>query len=80
MANQFPMIVSVAPTVESAATRLLDHLLTPDRELLTVITGASATPAATAAVLSWITDNRPTVEVEVHDGGQPLYPYLFGAE
>jgi dihydroxyacetone kinase-like predicted kinase len=62
------------------ATSLLDDLLTPDRELLTVITGAQATPDATAEVLSWIADNRPSVEVEVHDGGQPLYPYLFGAE
>ena len=24
--------------------------------------------------------HRPGVEVEVHDGGQPLYPYLFGVE
>jgi hypothetical protein len=23
---------------------------------------------------------RPVVEIEVHDGGQPLYPFLFGAE
>ena len=27
----------------------------------------------------WPSD-RPGVEVEVHDGGQPLYPYLFGVE
>jgi dihydroxyacetone kinase-like predicted kinase len=73
-------IVAVAPTVDAAATGLLDHLLTPDRELLTVITGAQAKADATAAVLSWLTANRPAVEVEVHDGGQPLYPYLFGAE
>jgi dihydroxyacetone kinase-like predicted kinase len=23
---------------------------------------------------------HPEVQVEVHRGGQPLYPYLFGAE
>jgi dihydroxyacetone kinase-like predicted kinase len=25
-------------------------------------------------------ENRPDVQVEVHRGGQPLYPYLFGVE
>ena len=25
-------------------------------------------------------DHRPDVTVEVHRGGQPLYPYLFGVE
>jgi len=28
----------------------------------------------------WVHDNRPGCEVEVHHGGQPLYPYLFGIE
>jgi hypothetical protein len=34
----------------------------------------------TEAVLEWLAAHRPAVEVEVHDGGQPLYPFLFGAE
>ena len=38
------------------------------------------TAADTAAVEAWLADERPGVEVEVHDGGQPLYPYLFGVE
>jgi dihydroxyacetone kinase-like predicted kinase len=25
-------------------------------------------------------DKHPGVEVEVHPGGQPLYPFLFGVE
>ena len=28
----------------------------------------------------WLHDNRADCEVEVHHGGQPLYPYLFGIE
>ena len=38
-------IVAVAVRVEAAATALLDHLVTPGRELVTVITGAEAEPA-----------------------------------
>ena len=48
-----------------------------DRELITVLTGADAERAATTALERWISDAVPRVEVEVHDGGQPLYPYLF---
>jgi dihydroxyacetone kinase-like predicted kinase len=29
---------------------------------------------------AWLEENRPGMQVEVHRGGQPLYPYLFGVE
>ncbi|MGH2476323.1 MAG: hypothetical protein ACRDIL_13765 [Candidatus Limnocylindrales bacterium] len=28
----------------------------------------------------WLDEHRPEVSAEVHHGGQPLYPYLFGIE
>ncbi len=73
-------IVSVASDVDGAATALLDQLVVPGRELVTVITGEGATPSATAAIEGWLADQRADVQVEVHRGGQPLYPYLFGVE
>ncbi len=45
-----------------------------------MITGADASPSVTAAIEGWLADERADVQVEVHRGGQPLYPYLFGAE
>jgi DAK2 domain fusion protein YloV len=73
-------IVSVAADVEGAVTALLDQLVAPGRELVTVITGVDASPSITAAVEGWLADQRADVQVEVHRGGQPLYPYLFGVE
>jgi uncharacterized protein len=73
-------IVSVADTVEDAATRLLEHLVSPEREILTILEGADADPRATEAIVGWMSAHRTGVQVEVHTGGQPLYPYLFGAE
>ena len=73
-------IVAVAGTLVSASTQLLAHIIDDSGELLTVVTGADATTAQTDQIVAWVSENRPDVAVEVHRGGQPLYPYLFGVE
>ena len=73
-------IVSVSSSLDDAVNDLLDHLITSDREIVTVITGVDATTANTDALLSWLAEHHSDVQVEVHRGGQPLYPYLFGVE
>ncbi len=73
-------IQAVQPTIVGAATTLLEHILDDDHELLTVIAGADADADATEAIEEWVALTHPEVEVEVHQGGQPLYPYYFGLE
>jgi dihydroxyacetone kinase-like predicted kinase len=73
-------IVAVGESVSAASAALLDHLLTPERELLTIITGSGAESSVTAELESWLAQQHPDVQVEIHKGGQPLYPYLFGVE
>ncbi|CAN5388419.1 DAK2 domain-containing protein [soil metagenome] len=73
-------IVAVADHLLGASTALLDHLLDEGHELLTMITGAGATAGTTAALEGWLSEHHAHIEVEVHEGGQPLYPYLFGVE
>ena len=73
-------IRAVEPTVVAAAVRLLDELVTDEHEILTVIEGEGATPGDTRTITEWLGEHRPGVTPEVHHGGQPLYPYLFGVE
>ena len=73
-------IVSIAGTLVSSATQLLDHLIDDSRELLTIVTGVDATSAQTDQISAWVSENHPDIAIEVHVGGQPLYPYLFGVE
>ena len=73
-------IVSISGTVVGAAQQLLDSLIDDSRELLTVITGADATTSDTEQITAWVAAHRGALAVEVHFGGQPLYPYLFGVE
>ena len=73
-------IVAVSGSLDGAAYALLDYLITPGREIVTVISGSEASAGHTDALLAWLLEHRPDVQVEVHRGGQPLYPYLFGVE
>ncbi len=73
-------IVSVRPTMVEAATGLLASILDDEHELLTVIAGEESDDEATTAIQEWIGTTHPDVDMEVHAGGQPLYPYYFGLE
>ncbi|HWJ97540.1 MAG TPA: DAK2 domain-containing protein [Acidimicrobiales bacterium] len=73
-------IQAVAPSVSEATIGLLDHLLTEDHEIVTLITGEGSSDAETRKVLLWIEEHHDGVETETHHGGQPLYPYFVGIE
>ena len=73
-------IKAVEATLADAACALLDALVTDEHEIVTIIEGEGATAADTRAVTEWLSEHRPGVSPEVHHGGQPLYPYLFGIE
>jgi DAK2 domain fusion protein YloV len=70
----------VAATVSDATIRLLDRLLTDSHEIVTIIEGAGAKPADTRRVTEWLAEHRSDLAVELHRGGQPLYPYLVAVE
>ena len=71
----------VAPNLVDAATGLLEVLIDADHhEVVTVITGEGAHPGDTRRIAEWVEDRHPHLAVELHPGGQPLYPYLLGVE
>ena len=70
----------VAQSAAGAATGLLDEVIDDSHELITVISGADATAADIDEVVAWLVEQHPEVEVEVHEGNQPLYPFYFGVE
>lgn len=73
-------IVSAEIDLLDAVLNLLDAIVGDDAELITVITGEDADPGVTDSITGWLGDHHAAVGVEVHSGGQPLYPYLFGVE
>lgn len=63
-----------------ALTGLVDRLIDDDTEIVTVVVGADAHAGDTRLLEEHVQAEHPHVEVEVHDGGQPLYPFLVGVE
>ncbi len=73
-------IVAVGATVEAVSIEVLGQLVTAASEIVAIVTGVDAGRAETDALESWLRDHQPQVQVEIHRGGQPLYPFLFGVE
>ena len=57
---------------------VVTRLLVQPRALLTLLTGAEPPPLD--GLLERLAVAYPELEVEVHEGGQPHYPLLLGAE
>jgi DAK2 domain fusion protein YloV len=70
----------VEKTAADAAIRLVDRLVDDESELLTVLAGAESVAAETARLEEHVALAYPHLEIEVHEGGQPLYTYLVGVE
>jgi hypothetical protein len=64
----------------AAAIAMVDELLGDDGELVTLVVGEGADPAGIELITAHLERVHPDVELDVHEGGQPLYPYLVGVE
>lgn len=58
----------------------LEAMLDDDSGILTVIAGEEATDEHTAFIESFVEEHFEDVEIEIQDGQQPIYPYLFSVE
>jgi DAK2 domain fusion protein YloV len=73
-------VVAATQSPADAVCKLLSELVDDDSEIITVLVGADAPQNETDRIREHVEFTFPHVEVEFHDGGQPLYPYLVGVE
>jgi dihydroxyacetone kinase-like predicted kinase len=73
-------IIATDDSPADAVCHLLADLVDEESEIVTVVVGADAPASETQRIREHIELQFPHVEVEFHDGGQPLYRYLVGVE
>ncbi|TCN25658.1 DAK2 domain-containing protein [Mesobacillus foraminis] len=64
----------------SAAKNLLEKMLDEEAEILTILKGEDATQEDVESLKEFLEQNYGDIEIEVHDGGQPLYAFIFAIE
>lgn len=70
--------VAAAPTFDEAARAVVERLLQTPRGALMLLTGEDEPDVRD--LVSAVEREHPEVELEVHNGGQPHYALLLGAE
>lgn len=59
---------------------LIRDIATPSEEVITIYTGKDAKQEDIDNIKKKIKKFFPKIDIEIHKGGQPLYPYIFSIE
>ncbi|MFT9599207.1 DAK2 domain-containing protein [Mesobacillus sp.] len=73
-------IVLKDPDKVKAAKDLLEQMLDEDSEILTILKGEDASDEDVDSIVEFVESKYGDVEVEVHNGEQPLYAFIFAIE
>jgi dihydroxyacetone kinase-like predicted kinase len=70
--------VAQGANFDEVARAVVDRLLSEPRGVMTLLTGADEPDVQ--SLVAALEQQHPSLELEVHPGGQPLYPLLLSAE
>jgi len=73
-------IVEINQDQFMAAKGLLEQMLDEEAEILTVLYGEDVQEKQLNQLIAYIHENYQDLEVEVHNGKQPIYSYIFAVE
>ncbi|MED3715770.1 DAK2 domain-containing protein [Geobacillus thermodenitrificans] len=73
--------IIVADKDKIAVTKqLLDALIDEESEIVTILYGEDATEVEVETIVAYLETEHDEVEVEIHNGQQPLYPFVISVE
>lgn len=67
-------------TPHDVAVKLMDMLVTDDDSLITVFYGADTNEAEAKALADQFSSQYELCDIEMHNGGQPVYSYILSVE
>ncbi|KXT87216.1 Dihydroxyacetone kinase family protein [Streptococcus parasanguinis] len=73
-------IVVSNPDMMETLEETFAHMLDEDSEIVTIYVGEDGSEELADELAQALAEKYEDVEVEIHQGGQPVYPYLFSVE
>ena len=73
-------IQSVGTDLFETAVGLIESMIDEDSELISIYYGEEADEASAQAIADAIMEKYDSVDVEIHNGGQPIYYYIASVE
>ena len=73
-------ILSVAKDISEATMELIDTLVDEDSELISIYYGSDTSQEDAEELAEQVEEKYPDVDVELQNGGQPIYYYVLSVE
>lgn len=73
-------IVATGKDKLETAEKLLDHMVDDSSEILMILGGEDVTKDELDTITAYVEEHYEDVELEVHNGQQPLYSFIFSIE
>ena len=73
-------ILSVGRDKKQTTQEMIDAMVDDDTGIVSIYYGEEAKEEEAEELSGYITEKYPHVEVEIHEGGQPIYYYIISAE
>lgn len=66
--------------INKVCIELLKSMIDEDAEIVTIIKGIDAADENVAAIENFLSENYEDIEIEIQDGKQPIYSFMFSVE
>ena len=73
-------IVVSTRKMNDAIFAVFDQMIDEDSEIVAIYIGEEGKKANADKIAKELEKKYPEIEVEIHEGKQPVYPYLFSVE
>ncbi|MBQ2902055.1 MAG: DAK2 domain-containing protein [Agathobacter sp.] len=73
-------ILAVGTDMNTVTLQMLDRMIDEDTEMVSIYFGSESSEDDAAVIAEAIEEKYPDVDVEINDGGQPIYYYVISVE
>lgn len=73
-------IVVSNPDMAATLKTTFDHMIDEDSEIVTIFIGEDGSSEVAQGLVDYLEETYGDIEVELHQGDQPVYPYLMSVE